>query len=72
MFKARGRTGQGNDLVYLGLTGENVTRLAADEPITFNLSELGLPAVQVVIVYGKTENAIVEQLEAHGVKLRTS
>lgn len=63
MIKARGRTPLGTDLVLLGLSGENVARLAADEPIRLNLSELGLPAIEVVIVYGKTEDSIKARLE---------
>lgn len=53
-------------MLLLGLSGENVTRLMADEPIKFNLAELGLPPMVVVIVGGRTEDAIVAQLRANG------
>jgi hypothetical protein len=53
-------------MLLLGLSGENVTRLMADEPIRFDLAELGLPPMLVVIVGGRTEDAITEQLRAHG------
>lgn len=69
MIKARGRAGDGQSLVILGLSGENVTRLFADEPIRFNLAELGLPPCYVVIVGGRTEAAIAERLERVGLLL---
>lgn len=73
MIKAAGRTGLGLPLLILGLSGENVTRLAAGEPIRVSaqqLAELGLPQMEVVIHYGRTEEAILDDLEAHGIKLR--
>lgn len=62
MIKAAGRTGDGRPLALLGLTGENVTRLVADEPLVVELAQLGLPDVQVVVVYGKTEDDIIDKL----------
>lgn len=67
MIKALGITGEGTPLVILGLSGENVTRLVASEPILINLAELGLPPLQLSIVYGKTEEDIVAKLTAAGV-----
>ncbi len=74
MIKAAGKTGLGMPLLMLGLSGENVTRLAAGEPIRISaqhMAELGLPRMEIVIHYGRTEAAILDDLEAHGVKLRT-
>jgi len=65
VIKARGATPLGVPVVILGLTGENVTRLTAGEPIRFNLSDLGLPPCLVVICYGRTEEAITRDLESH-------
>lgn len=48
--------------VLFGLSGENVTRLVAGEPISLNLSEMGLPDTPIVIMYGTTEDAIVTEL----------
>lgn len=62
MIKARGKTALGEDLVLLGLSGENVTRLVAGEPMKFSLADVELAPIQVAIVYGKTEEAILEQL----------
>lgn len=41
--------------VILGLSGENITRLMADEPILLDLAEVGLPPQQIVIIAGRTE-----------------
>jgi hypothetical protein len=74
MIKAAGKTGLGLPLLMLGLSGENVTRLAAGEPIRItaqHMAELGLPQMEIVIHYGRTEAAILDDLETHGVKLRT-
>ena len=63
MIKASGRTGDGKPLVILGLSGENIARLTAIEPIVFNLKELpGLPDIQVLITYRKTEETIIKVL----------
>jgi hypothetical protein len=72
MIKAAGKTGLGLPLLFLGLSGENVTRLAAGEPIRIksaDMAELGLPAMEVVIHYGRTEQAIVDEMRAHGLRL---
>lgn len=61
MIKAVGQI-EGQPMLLLGLSGENVTRLMADEPIKFNLTELGLPPMVVVIVGGRTEESILDQL----------
>jgi hypothetical protein len=58
MIKAAGKTGLGLPLLLLGLSGENVTRLAAGEPIRIraqDVAALGLPQVEIVIHYGRTE-----------------
>lgn len=71
MIKAAGRTALGVPLLFLGLSGENVTRLAAGEPIRVSASAmaaLGLPQMEVVLHYGRTEDDIVADLKAHGVK----
>jgi hypothetical protein len=52
-------------IVILGLSGENMTRLMADEPILIDLADLGLPAQRVVLVGGRTEADIAEKLKAH-------
>jgi hypothetical protein len=69
MLKAGGRTGLGLPLLMLGLAGENVTRLAAGDPIRVTaaqMAELGLPPVEVVIDYGRTEGDIAARWRAAG------
>jgi hypothetical protein len=61
-------------MLFLGLSGENVTRLAAGEPIAISsaqLAGLGLPPglPGILIVYGKTEQDILEDLAGHGITL---
>ena len=46
MIKAAGKTGLGEPLLFLGLSGENVTRLAAGESVRITaqvMAALGLP-----------------------------
>lgn len=69
MIKAVGKA-DGKPMLLLGLSGENMTRLMADEPIKFDLAELGLPAMVVVIIGGRTESAIMAQLHAAGLLLQ--
>ncbi|HMH89940.1 MAG TPA: hypothetical protein VK586_02520 [Streptosporangiaceae bacterium] len=73
MIKARMVTGRGEPVLFLGLSGENVTRLVAGEPVHVTadaLSEMGLPHLAVVIHYGKTEQAILDEIQSHGVPMR--
>lgn len=70
MIKARATTALGLDLVVLGLSAENVFRLTEGKPIKLNLRDLGLPAIEVVIAYGQTEDAIREEFRSHGVEIR--
>jgi hypothetical protein len=70
VIKAAGKTGLGVPLLLLGLSGENVTRLAAGEPIHISaaqMRELGLPQIKIIIHYGRTEQDILDEMKAHGV-----
>jgi hypothetical protein len=71
MIKALTKTALGEPLLLLGVSGENVTRLVAGEPIRITsaqLTELGLPPI--VIHYGRTEQDILDEMKAHGVVLQ--
>lgn len=61
MIKARLETSDG-PIVLIGLSGENMARLMADEPIDFNLSDIGLPPQRVWIIGGSTEDVIAQRL----------
>lgn len=64
MIKAVMRDQQG-PVVLLGLSGENITRLMADEPMLINLAELRLPPLRIALAAGRTEADIITQLELH-------
>lgn len=69
MFKAAGRTAAGLPLLILGVSGENVTRMAAGEPLRVpasHLAALGLPPMEIGICYGRTEQDIVTSLTEAG------
>lgn len=66
MIKASGRSGDGTPLLLLGLSGENMARLMAGEPIRVDTAAMGLPKMDVIIVGGRTEDSITEDLRAHG------
>lgn len=66
MIKATGTYG-GKPMLILGLSGENMTRLMADEPIVINCAELGLTDMVVLLVGGRTEADIAAQLRTAGV-----
>jgi hypothetical protein len=73
VIKASSRTALGEPFLFLGLSGENITRLAAGEPIAITsaqMRQLGLPPIVIGIHYGRTEDDIRAELQAHGVVLR--
>lgn len=48
-------------MVMLGLSDENMKRLAEDKPIKINLNELGLPDQEILIFTGKDEKTMYER-----------
>lgn len=69
MIKGVVAKADGTIVLVLGLSGENVTRLAAGEPIhvaASDMANMGFPRSEAIIMYGKTEQAIVDQLRAAG------
>lgn len=65
MIKAAGKTGLGLPLLMLGLSGENVARLTAGEPIRIDaeqMTRMGLPQMVIVIHYGRTEQSILDDM----------
>jgi hypothetical protein len=57
---AVGRNGQ--PVVVLGLSHENLARLLADEPIKVHMEDLDLPPMTVILFAGKDEDEMVEQM----------
>ena len=50
-------------IAILGLSRENIRRLQNDEPISVDLSTLGLPHVHVMIFAGEDEDSMRQSLE---------
>jgi hypothetical protein len=69
MLKGKTVDREGKPVMIVGLSGENVTRLAAGEPIYFDASEFGLPGCKVMLLYGKTELDIIAALRANSASL---
>jgi hypothetical protein len=65
VIKASGALKDGTPVVVLGLSGEDMTELISHEPITFDLTEFGLPGAQFIIVGGRTDETILDQLRTH-------
>ncbi|OGD26883.1 MAG: hypothetical protein A2V57_01160 [Candidatus Aminicenantes bacterium RBG_19FT_COMBO_65_30] len=66
MIKASGKAGDGTPLLVIGLSGENFTRLLADEPIVFDTATMGLPSMRILILGGHVEDDIVSTLVVTG------
>lgn len=68
MLKAVSKMKDGRPFLILGVSGENLTRLVAGEPVTVDVGALGgdMPPLQIAIMYGKTEEVIADQLRAAG------
>lgn len=58
MLKAK----RGNQLV-IGLSDENLKRLGKDQPIKFNMSDIGFPDIEVFIFNGKNEQAMQSMMK---------
>lgn len=54
------------NMIILGLSDENVKRLTNDQPIKFNLKELGLSDYDVFIFNGKTEQEMQKMMKDAG------
>jgi hypothetical protein len=53
---------KGNVLIF-GITDKNVEKLKKDQPIKFNLNELGMDDITVFIVHGKDEQKLYEMFK---------
>lgn len=61
MIKARATINDGQVMVVIGLSDENIRRLQAGLPIDTDLSEIGL-AGRLFIFSGETEEAMRDQI----------
>ena len=62
MIKALSKDKNGESVILLGLSHENLRRLREDQPILCDLRELGLTG-KVIIMAGETEDTIKVQIE---------
>jgi hypothetical protein len=58
-----------DNLLVLGLSDENLTRLRAGEPILFPGEDVGLPGLRIAIMWGETERAMEQDLLAIGIRI---
>lgn len=52
-----------DNVLVFGITDANIERLKKDQPIKFNLQELGMDDITVFICHGKDEQALYEQFK---------
>jgi hypothetical protein len=69
MVKATVEREGGGKLLLLGITPENVRRMRAGRPVYVNGKEVGMPGVEVAVMFGETERALLEDLRKQGVEL---
>jgi hypothetical protein len=61
----------GKTLIGLGLSAENVKRLIAGAPISFDGKDIGLPMLDFLILFGTTEEDIGRMLKPYANKETT-
>ena len=52
--------------IILGLSDDNIEKIKAGRPISFNLKDIGLEDRNVLIFYGKTELDMYKELRDKG------
>ena len=64
MIKFRANDG---DIVKLGfgLSAENVKRMQQGKPVYVDLTSMGLPGVEIMIFYGRTEEVMIRDIAKH-------
>ena len=58
------KDGRSFQLIVLGLSHENLKRLKQDKPIIVRGEEVGLPEAEILIFSGRTEAAMMRELES--------
>jgi len=59
------KTTKGIPLIGIGLSCNNIAKLQDEEPIMFNLKDIGLNDCDVMIIAGETEESIAKDLERY-------
>lgn len=52
----------GRELLILGLSHENLTRLKSEKPIAFRGDTVGLPGIEILIFAGETEQSMARDM----------
>jgi len=67
MLKVTLKGDDGRVVLLLGLSAENLRRLAAAQPITFTGEEVGIPAIrEVIVLAAETHEAVARMLAERG------
>ena len=62
---------RGNGTLYcFGLSDRNIELLKEGKPIVIDMAEMGIPDMVIGIMYGETEEAIIEELRQAGFLLK--
>lgn len=65
MLKAKGTNEDtGNVVMLFGLTRRNIALLMQDRPIKVDGATMGFPGIEIVIVFGEDEAALVRTMQA--------
>lgn len=65
MIRMRG-TNAGRMLIGLGLSRENINRLTAGQPILVRGESVGVPSMDITIMFGETEALLAREIETAG------
>jgi len=62
MIKMAGTTTDGRQIILLGLSEGNLQRLREKKPIHIHSEEFHIPDIDIVIMWGETEDALAKEL----------
>jgi hypothetical protein len=66
MIKFSAKTNDGKTLITFGLSDGNLQELRKNKPILVDLAQLGVPGVQIMLMWEETEQAMIDELKAAG------
>jgi hypothetical protein len=72
VLTASGNYDDGRQVLFLGLAKADLVRLAAGGPVTIHGADLagyGLPPLEIIVAYGRTEGDIADMIRSQGVPL---
>lgn len=69
MLQLKGTDNEGNPCYFMGLTGVETSKIVFESlPLVVDLVGLnGAEAVKIIIIYGRTEQEIIEHLSGAGI-----